>query len=123
MKTKTALDFLATIDPVMAESFANIERKSPEAVRELFERLYGHLYQRDGLPLRERFLVTIAGLISSGQTQAQFATQIRLALKSGITREELAEVALQLSIFSGFAHSINAVAVIENVADQLELES
>lgn len=117
------MEFLDSLDPEIAQGFAEFQKQSPDLGGAFIERLYGDLYQRERLSLRERFLVVISSLIVSGQMQAQLATQVRLTLKSGMTREELMEVALQVSVFSGFGCAMNAMSVIDAVADQLEIES
>ncbi len=123
MNKKPPMEFLDSIDSVMAGAIAQLSKKSPELVDPMIQRLYGEIYQRDKLTLRERFLVTIAVLMVSGQMQNQLLVQARLALKSGITHEELTEVALQISVFYGFPCALNGMFAIESVADQLELES
>lgn len=120
---KPGLEFLASLDPIAAENLERFRKISPELVDGFITRLYGEIYQRDRLSRRERFLVTIAGLMASAHVDAQLAMQARLALKNGLTREELMEVALQISIFSGYGNAINATAIIDGVADQVELES
>jgi len=123
MSRKPAIEFLNSIDPETAETISLLRNKSPELVDALIERLYGEVYQRDKLTLRERLLVTVASLMTSGHMQPQLAMQTRLALKYGLTREELMEIVLQVSVYSGLGHAVNAMTVIDAVADQLELES
>lgn len=123
MKHKPAFDFLNSIDPETADGIARIRNRCPELVDSLLERLYGEAYQRDRLTLRERLLVTVAALMVSAHTEAQLATQARLALKAGLNREELMEVAFQISVLSGLGHAMNGMVVIDAVADQLEIES
>ena len=123
MNPKLGLEFLASLDPTAAENLARFRKMSPELIDGFVNRLYGENYQRDRLSRRERFLVTIAGLMASAHLDAQLAMQVRLALKNGLTREELMEAALQISVFSGYGNAINAMLIIDGVADQVELES
>lgn len=112
MKTN-GFDFLSTFDPGTHESLLEIQPLCGDLVDSLADRLYGDLYQRNKLTLRERLLVTIAGLIEQGNTHAQLKTQLRLALKNGISREELMELANQMSAFSGYAKAMNAAMLID----------
>jgi 4-carboxymuconolactone decarboxylase len=123
MNPKPGLDFLTALDPDAADGIKQARRISPELIDALIERLYGNAYQRDKLTLRERFLVTIAALVSAGNMEGPMATQSRLALKSGVSREELMELVFQVSVFSGFGIALNAIVVIDAVADQLDIES
>jgi 4-carboxymuconolactone decarboxylase len=115
-----ALEILKSLDPQLGQIFEEESSPCPELTEALIEYLYGNLYQRDQLSLRERLLVTIAILMSSGNMKPQLATQTQIALKNGIKREELMEVALQISVFCGFANAINAANIVDSVADSFD---
>jgi alkylhydroperoxidase/carboxymuconolactone decarboxylase family protein YurZ len=118
MNKKTALDFLKTLDSEVYEGFKENVSPCPDLTNALIEHLYGNLYQRSQISLRERLLVTIAVLMASGNMMGpQLALQLRIALKNGIKREELMEVAFQISVFCGFANAINASNIVESMAD------
>jgi 4-carboxymuconolactone decarboxylase len=119
MNRKPPLEFLESLDQDVRDAFKD-GAPYPDLTNALITHLYGNLYQRDQLNLRERLLVTIAVLMFSGNMQPQLATQTRIALKNGITRQDLMEVALQISAFGGFANSINAAYVVDSVADTIE---
>jgi len=121
MKRKPALEFLGSIDPDSAQSMDELRKICPDLLDALTQHLYGELYQRDKLTLRERLLITIGALMASGQMAPQLSTQIALALKQGLTRDELMEVALQISAFFGFAHAVNAMLIVDGLADTMEL--
>jgi len=53
----------------------------------------------------------------------QFVGQLRLALKNGLSREELMEVADQFSVFYGFPAALSALHIIDGVADEVEITS
>jgi 4-carboxymuconolactone decarboxylase len=120
---KKALDFMNSLDPGASEAMAGMIAVFPDLVNPFIERLYGDVYQRDQLKLRERLLVTVAVLMASGKPEPQIAIQLRFALKNGVSREELMEVALQISVFNGFATGISAAHVIDAVADEVEISS
>src|ERR1700744_5571347 len=122
MKKKSGLNFLTEIDPEMVSGLMQVRHMYPELVDSLIEHLYGHAYQRLPLSLRDRVLVTVSALMASNQAQPQLATQVRMALKIGFTREDLMEAALQISVLSGFAASLNAMSIIDSVSDRLEVE-
>lgn len=71
---------------------------------------YGRQYARPGLALRDRYLATIAALTALGsQTAPQLKVNIAGARKVGLTREEIAEVIWQMSLYGGFPAAINAM--------------
>lgn len=117
---KSAIEFLEFLDPAISEQFTKETVPHPDLTNALLQHLYGNLYQRSQLSLRERLLVTIGALMFSGDLVPQLALQIRIALRHGISSEELMEVAFQISAFSGFGKAINAVNVVDSVADSVD---
>lgn len=71
---------------------------------------YGRHYSRPGLPLRERYIATIAALTAlGGQTGPQLKINIAGGRKAGLSREEIAETIWQMSLYGGFPAAINAL--------------
>jgi 4-carboxymuconolactone decarboxylase len=83
---------------------------------------YGQQYAREGLPLRDRYLATIAALTAlGGQTAPQLKVNIAGGLKAGLTQKEIAEVIWQMSLYGGFPAAINALnAALEVFAAEEE---
>lgn len=80
----------------------------------LAEFLFGEIWQRPGLDLRTRSLVTIASLASLGKPLA-LEFNIRLALKNGATKEDVIETLLQIAPFAGFPACWEALTVANRV--------
>lgn len=77
---------------------------------------YGRQYARPGLPLRDRYLATVAALTALGaQTSPQLAINIAGARSVGITREEIGEVIWQMALYGGFPAAINALNIALDV--------
>jgi 4-carboxymuconolactone decarboxylase len=121
MSRKNASEFLNSFDPKAAEAIADLNAKFPDLAIPFSERLYGEVYQRDTLNLRERLLVTVATLAGSGNMEPQLPMQLNIALKNGVSREDLMEVALQISLFYGFARAMNLAMLVDSMADELEI--
>lgn len=81
---------------------------------------YGRQYARPGLPLRERYLATIAALTAlGGQTGPQLKVNIAGGRKAGLTQQEIGEVIWQMSLYGGFPAAINALnAALEVFAEE-----
>ena len=81
---------------------------------------YGQQYAREGLPLRERYLATIAALTAlGGQTEPQLKVNIAGGRKAGLTQQEIAEVIWQMSLYGGFPAAINGLnAALEVFAEE-----
>lgn len=71
---------------------------------------YGRQYARPGLPLRDRYIATIAALTAlGGQTKPQLKVNIAGGRKAGLTRQEIGEVIWQMALYGGFPSAINAL--------------
>ncbi|WP_108862243.1 carboxymuconolactone decarboxylase family protein [Ruegeria sp. Alg231-54] len=71
---------------------------------------YGRQYARPGLPLRDRYLATIAALTAlGGQTKPQLMVNIAGGRKAGLSQQEIAEVIWQMALYGGFPAAINGL--------------
>jgi 4-carboxymuconolactone decarboxylase len=71
---------------------------------------YGRQYARPGLPLRDRYLATIAALTAlGGQTAPQLKVNIAGGRKAGLSQQEIGEVIWQMSLYGGFPAAINGL--------------
>lgn len=81
---------------------------------------YGRQYARPGLPLRDRYLATIAALTAlGGQTAPQLKVNIAGGRKAGLSQTEIGEVIWQMALYGGFPAAINALnAALEVFAEE-----
>ncbi len=79
--------------------------------------LFGEVWRRPALAPRERSLITVAALVSTGKT-AQIAGHVRRALDNGVTPGEIGELITQLAFYSGWPNAISAVAETKKVFDE-----
>lgn len=84
----------------------------------IIETIYGDIYQRPGLPLRERQIATLSMLMAMGGKDRQVKVHMRAALRVGITEDELRELVIQLAAYSGFPAAINAQAQLNEVLSE-----
>ena len=65
--------------------------------------LFGQVWSReDKLSLRDRSLVTVVALMAQGLTDESFRYHLLSAKKSGITREEIAEIVTHAAFYCGW---------------------
>jgi 4-carboxymuconolactone decarboxylase len=76
--------------------------------------LYGDVWRRGELSLRERSLVTIASLIATGKT-AQLTGHLGRGLDNGLLATETSALLAHLAIYSGWPNAVSALAVYEQV--------
>ncbi len=102
------------------EAMAQVEDIAPDLARQVDEFAYGDTYARDTLSLRDRSLVTIAGLTALGYPQAQLASHIRGGVTVGLEREEIIEAITQMALYAGFPAAINAALTAKKVFQDLD---
>lgn len=88
---------------------------APDLVEMLIDSIYGNIYQRGVLSIKERHIATLSTLIAMGSSERQLSFQGLAAYKLGITKEEIQEILIQNAIFSGFTRAMNAAVVLDEV--------
>ncbi len=83
--------------------------------------LFGEIWSRPGLELRDRSLVTVSILIASGK-EVQLKTHLKGALTNGLTPDQLKEVMIHAAHYSGWPSAMNGLRALQEVADELGLE-
>ncbi|MCB2070280.1 MAG: carboxymuconolactone decarboxylase family protein, partial [Ottowia sp.] len=77
---------------------------------------WGDVWQRPGLDLKTRSLITVAMLTALGK-QHELKGHVRGALNNGVTPEELQEVLLHASIYCGVPTAVEAFRSAAEVVD------
>lgn len=68
---------------------------------------WGNVWQRPGLDLKTRSLITVAMLTAQGK-QTELKAHVRGALTNGATPEEIRELMLHATVYCGFPTAIDA---------------
>lgn len=110
---------LATRKQVMGEDFvaAAIANTTPftQPIQDHINRAaWGDVWQRPGLELKTRSLITVAMLTALGK-QNELKGHVRGALNNGATVEELQEVLLHASIYCGVPTAVEAFRTANEV--------
>ena len=78
--------------------------------------LFGEVWSReDKLSLRDRSLITVTALMTSGMLDSSFKYHLETAKKNGITRTEITEVFTQLAFYSGWPKAWAAFRMAKEV--------
>jgi alkylhydroperoxidase/carboxymuconolactone decarboxylase family protein YurZ len=85
--------------------------------QDLFKHIFGNLYARDVLTQRERELCAVAGLCVLNRTN-ELRSHIIAALRAGATKEEVAEVILQMSTYGGMPICIEGLGLLRDVLEK-----
>ena len=81
------------------------------------EYAYGDIYTRDGIPMRERLIVNIVTTAVLGGCDTLVKDHMVRAIKNGITKKEIEEIILQISIYAGFPRAIMAKRMLGEIPD------
>ena len=87
--------------------------------RSIVEYVYGDIYLRPGLSLRDRELAAVATLVALGRS-SQIPQHLRAALKAGVTPDELREVIIQTAAIGGFPPAMNAMSTLKTVLSETD---
>jgi len=87
---------------------------APKMVSLTDEVLFGDIWSREELPRRDRSLITVAALITNGNTE-QLRSHLALARENGLTETELKEAIVHLAFDAGWPRAMSAIAVAKDV--------
>jgi 4-carboxymuconolactone decarboxylase len=96
----------------------SIKDVAPDLGRYVVEFAYGEIYQRPGLDLRQRQLVTIAALTTLGGAEPQLEVHVNAGLNVGLTAREVVEAILHCIPYTGFPRVLNAIFVAQRVFEE-----
>jgi 4-carboxymuconolactone decarboxylase len=94
---------------MMQEDFFNIT----------VEHLFGDIWTRPGLELRERSMITITTLTVLARNP-ELKTHLRGALNAGITREKITEIMIHLAHYAGWPIAVNGLRIARELFDEIE---
>ncbi|MDB5875255.1 MAG: 4-carboxymuconolactone decarboxylase-like protein [Ramlibacter sp.] len=77
---------------------------------------WGNTWQRKGIDLRTRSLVTVSMLVALGRMH-ELKIHVRGALNNGVTPEELQEIFLHASVYCGFPAAVDAFRTAAEVVE------
>ncbi|MFZ6758592.1 carboxymuconolactone decarboxylase family protein [Undibacterium sp. Ji50W] len=77
--------------------------------------LFDDVWQRPGLPSRERSLIIVATLIALNRSE-QLPFHLRRAIDNGVTHAELVEVITHLAFYAGWPCAASAVTALRQLS-------
>jgi 4-carboxymuconolactone decarboxylase len=84
---------------------------APKFVQLTNDVVFGNLWRRPDLTLRDRSLVTIAALAAMGDDD-QLDFYLRLGVESGLTRAQITEALTHLGFYAGWPKATKAIAAV-----------
>jgi 4-carboxymuconolactone decarboxylase len=77
---------------------------------------WGNTWQRDGIDLKTRSIVTVSMLVALGRMH-ELKIHVRGALNNGVTKAELQEIFMHASVYCGFPAAVDAFRTASEVVD------
>jgi 4-carboxymuconolactone decarboxylase len=78
---------------------------------------WGEIWDRPGLPRRERSVATLAVLVAL-RAENEIAMHVRAALRNGVTPEEIKEVILHTALYAGLPAANAAFAIAQETLSE-----
>jgi 4-carboxymuconolactone decarboxylase len=88
----------------------------------IVESVWGDIWSRPGMDKKTRHLLTIAMLAALGK-EHELSLHIRATQNTGVTRDEVKEVLLQVGVYAGVPAANSAFAVAKRVYSEMEKEN
>jgi 4-carboxymuconolactone decarboxylase len=106
----------ANVQPSPAQRmFGDISPKLAELTDNV---LFGDVWARPGLSPRDRSLITVSALIAMNRPD-QLRSHLAIALKNGVTQDELVEAITHLAFYAGWPSAVTAISVAKEVFQKL----
>jgi len=103
----------------VATSTANSDPLT-EPLREFaIKNLWGDIWARPGLDRRARSIVNLA-LLAGASRAAELKIHVRAALNNGLSREEIMEIFLQVSLYSGIPTGSDATRIAKQTFNEID---
>jgi 4-carboxymuconolactone decarboxylase len=90
---------------------------APALVRYSDEIIYGEVWKRPELGVRERSLITIASLVTAGNWD-QLEWHFQFAIENGATVEEIVETITHLAFYAEWPKAISAMSVAKQLFER-----
>lgn len=81
------------------------------------EHLFGDIWQRPGLELQERSLITVTTLVATGR-ESELRIHLNGALNLGLSREKLEATITHVAHYAGWPVAVSALRVLGEICER-----
>ncbi len=107
---------LQKIDGLSGEKvIQTLEGIAPDLGKYIIEFAFGDIYNRQGLSLQEKEMITITSLLTLGGCEPQLEVHINGSLNVGISPEKIIETFIQCIPYVGFPKVLNATFIAKKI--------
>ena len=105
-------------DAFVDKAFANADDFSAPLQEFITRNAWGTVWNRDGLDLKTRSMITLSMLTALGRSH-EIKGHVRGAINNGVTTEEIREVLLHATVYCGVPLAIDAFRAAQEVLAEL----
>ena len=88
---------------------------APDVGKYILEFAFSDIYNRPGLDLKQREMITVTALLIQGDTADQLQVHLNGALNVGLTKTEVVETMIHCIPYIGFPRVLNGLTVARHV--------
>ena len=99
---------------IKSEVFSAMEEVFPDFLEMTQEHLYGDIWSRPVLSLRDRIIATLA-VLQALVCVDELKVHMRYAVNTGLSREELLELVMHVMNYSGWPSGTNGMVALTDV--------
>jgi len=103
-------------DAFVDKAFGDMTAFTEPIQQHITRKAWGDVWQREGLDLKTRSMITVAMLTALGK-QHELKGHVRGALNNGVTPAELQEVLLHAAVYCGVPTAVEAFRTAASVVD------
>ncbi|EPX84087.1 carboxymuconolactone decarboxylase family protein [Salipiger mucosus] len=116
-----ALSLLDDLEPGAPQRVkANLDTFHADTAELVLGYAFADVVGRDGIDLKTREMMTVAMLAAMGTAQGQLEFHMRAAMNTGVNREEIVEIVLQVSVYAGVPACMNAITAAKKAFEAAE---
>lgn len=116
-----ALSLLGCLEPGAPERVrGNLDAFHKDTAELVLGYAFADIVGRDGIDLKTREMLTVAMLAAMGTAQGQLEFHMRAAMNTGVSREEIVEIVLQVSVYAGVPACMNAITAAKKAFEAAE---
>ncbi len=110
---------IAKLDPNELAKLENAYKTfTPDLLNYIVEFVYSDVNSRNLIDAKQRQFGIIAALVAKGNAKPQLKFQINAGLNLGLSADEIKEIMILMTVYSGFPTSINGIVTLQEVLNE-----
>ncbi|MCE8007014.1 carboxymuconolactone decarboxylase family protein [Aestuariivita sp.] len=109
-------------DEYVDKAFSEATSLTEDFQTMITEFCWGSVWAREGFPRKYRSIVNLA-LLTALDRPNEFRMHVRVALKNGLTPEDIREILLQCAAYAGVPAAFDSFLIVKEVLEEMEGES